>query len=133
MGSKFLRQDGKFLPAYTPGITSWNKTYYVAAIRIADFLGSIPRKQEARNVMLEMWLPACTSGEARSIEAMASIGVGLGVLAFVLKVSRKVRIFILTANILIHRCDSMNTIFLLFIKKLMLTLYVSGIFVELEG
>jgi len=39
--------------------------------------------------MLEMWLPACTSGETRSIEAMTSVDVGLGVLALVLKLSRK--------------------------------------------
>lgn len=40
-------------------------------------------------MMLEMWLPACTSGETRSIEAMTSVDVGLGVLALVLKLSRK--------------------------------------------
>jgi len=39
--------------------------------------------------MLEMWLPACIYGETRSIEAMTSVDVGIGVLAFVLKVSRK--------------------------------------------
>jgi hypothetical protein len=80
--------------------------------------------------MLEMWLPACTSGETRSIEAMASVNVGLRVLAFVLKVSQKGKDIHRNRKYLIHRCGSLNTVFLLFIKKSIITMYISSIFVE---
>jgi hypothetical protein len=80
--------------------------------------------------MLEMWLPACTSVETLSIEAMASVDMGLRVLAFVLQVSRKGKYIHRNRNYLILRCGSLNTVFLLFIKKSMITLYVSTIFVE---
>jgi hypothetical protein len=81
------------------------------------------QKQEARNVLLEMGLPACSSGETRSIVAMTSVDVGLGVLAFILKVSGKGKNIHRNRKCLIHRCGSLNTIFLLFIKKSMITLY----------
>jgi hypothetical protein len=80
--------------------------------------------------MLEMWHPACTSVQARSIEAMASVDVGLGILAFVLKLSRKGKNINRNRRYLIHRCGSLNTVLLLFIKQSMITLYVSSIFVE---
>jgi hypothetical protein len=93
-------------------------------------LGSTLRKQEARNVTIEMWLPACISGETRSIEAMASVDWGHGGLAFVLKVSRKVKNIHRNRKYLLHRCGSLNTVFLLFVKKSMITLYISSMFVE---
>jgi len=80
--------------------------------------------------MLEMWLPACISVETRSIGAMASVDVGLGVLAFVRKVSRKGKYIHPNRKYLILRCGSLNTVFLLFIKKSMITRCVSTIFVE---
>jgi hypothetical protein len=80
--------------------------------------------------MLEMWLLACISGQTSSTESTTSVDVGLGVLAFVLKVSRKVKYIHRNRKYLIHRWGSLNTIFLLFMKKSMITLYVSSIFVE---
>lgn len=80
--------------------------------------------------MYEMWLPACISVQTSSIEAMTSVDVGLGVLAFVLKVSRKVKYIHRNRKYLIHRWGSLNTVSLLFIKKSMITLYVYSIFVD---